>query len=169
MDIDILLVGSSIVKKWKNIKEKFPNKKIVNIGEGGKKTHELLYDEYFNRILRYNPKYIIYYCGGNDINKNTTKAEIYNNIKLFNDKIRNVYKNKIIYISIIKSPKKKIDNKLNEIDYVNNHIKLLCNKKTFYVNINKELNNIEYYKKDMNHLRYTGYDKINEKLPKYIK
>ena len=51
-------------------------------------------------------------------------------------------------MSIIKSPKKKIDNKLEEIDYINNYIKKLCknNENTAYVNINKELNNIKYYK-----------------------
>ena len=171
MDTDILLVGSSIVKKWKNIKEEFSDKKIVNIGENGKKTHELLNDNYFNRILRYNPEYIIYYCGSNDINKNIEKEVICENIKLFYNKIINIYKNKIkiIFISLIKSPKKRLDNKLEEIDYINNYIKKLCkNKRSMYVNINKELNNIEYYKKDLNHLKYTGYNKINKKLSKYI-
>jgi hypothetical protein len=171
MDIDILLVGSSIVKKWKNIKKTFPSKKIVNIGEGGKKTHELLYDEYINRILRYKPKYIVYYCGGNDINKNFVKETICENIKLFYNKIMDNYKNKIniIFVSIIKSPKKKLDNKLEQIDYVNNYIKKLCNNKnSLYVNVNKELNNIVYFKSDLNHLKYTGYNKINDKLSKYI-
>jgi len=170
-DIDILLVGSSIVNRWKNIEKKFCDKKIINLGGGGMKTHELLEDLYFNKILNYNPKYIIYYCGGNDIQKNFIKEYIYNNIKLFYSKINSIYGSnvKIIFLSIIKSPKKRIEKKIDNIDYVNNKIKNLCkNNNSVYLNINRELEDIKFYKIDMNHLKIIGYNKINEKLEKYI-
>jgi lysophospholipase L1-like esterase len=170
-DIDILLVGSSIVNRWKNIQKKFCDKQIINLGGEGIKTNELLDESYFNKILNYNPKYIIYYCGGNDIQKNFVKEYIYNNIKLFYTKINMIYGSnvKIIFLSIIKSPKKRIEKKVDNINYINNKIKYLCkNNNSVYLNINKELKNINFYKKDMNHLKIIGYNKINEKLAKYI-
>jgi len=112
-NIDVLFVGSSIVNRWKNIKKKFCDKKIINLGGGGIKTHEILEESYFNKILNYNPKYIIYYCGGNDIQKKIIKEYIYSNIKLFYSKINSIYgiNVKIIFLSIIKSPKKRIEKK----------------------------------------------------------
>jgi len=63
--------------------------------------------------LNYNPKYIIYYCGGNDIKNNFMKEYIFNNIKLFYSKINSIYKSniKIIILSIIKIPKKILEKK----------------------------------------------------------
>jgi lysophospholipase L1-like esterase len=175
--IDILLIGSSIIKKWTNIKKYFPNKKIKNIGINGLITEKILsnFTYYIKKIIKYRPCYIIYYCGGNDVMKNINGSKIYNNIKSFYYKIKEKlnksdYFPRIIIISIIKSPKKKrYIHQIKKINNINQKLYLFCKKKNIsYVNINKELKNKIYYTEDMNHLNNNGYNQINKKINKKI-
>ena len=53
-NIDILLVGSSIIHNWLNINEYFPDKKIVNLGISGFRTIEMLDNYYLSKLIRYN-------------------------------------------------------------------------------------------------------------------
>lgn len=169
--VDILLIGSSIIYNWKNIKKKFNDKKIINLGKGGLKTDDILDKIYFDKILLYKPKYIIYYCGGNDITNNISNENIYKNIIKFYKKIFKIFGNdiKIIFLSIIKSPEKRLLNKINDITFVNNKIKNFCQlNNVLYVNINNELKSTKLFKDDLNHLNNLGYDKINNKILQYI-
>ena len=101
---------------------------------------------------------------------------IYQNIVLFYINITLFYKKNnnftnFIFISIIKSPKKRLFPKqIIEIDYVNSLIKKFCNKNNIiYINVNKELKNKKYYEEGMNHLTEEGYNKINKKILGLIK
>jgi hypothetical protein len=82
-NIDILLVGSSIIRNWLNINEYFSDKKIVNLGINGLLTIKMVNSDYLLNLVKYKPKYTIYYCGGNDIDNNIHPELIIKNIQLF--------------------------------------------------------------------------------------
>lgn len=65
--INILLVGSSIAKRWNNLNIK--KAKIINLGMGGYLILNMISNEYLKVVYKYNPKNVIYYAGGNDIKK----------------------------------------------------------------------------------------------------
>lgn len=62
----ILFTGSSSVRMWKDVGERFPDHNVLNRGFGGSEMSDLVY--YFNKlILPYRPKQIFIYEGDNDI------------------------------------------------------------------------------------------------------
>jgi len=62
----IVFTGSSSVRLWKNLQEKFPEHQIINSGFGGSQASDLLLflDEL---VLSYNPKKVFIYEGDNDL------------------------------------------------------------------------------------------------------
>lgn len=62
----IIFTGSSSIKFWGDLQERFPDQHILNAGFGGSQAYDLLY--YLNDlVLRYNPKKVFVYEGDNDI------------------------------------------------------------------------------------------------------
>ena len=151
----------------------FNDEYIINKGISSLTTSYLLTNEYMEYIcknIEQNPKYIIFYCGINDIVENVENKQIINNILLFLDKLHTIFtKSRIIVISLIKSPKVYKEKKSEEVDYVNNKIRYYCaliSPRISYVNVNKELytSNGSYFTKDNFHVNELGYKKINKKL-----
>ncbi len=62
----IVFTGSSSIRKWHNLEERFPQHQIINSGFGGSKTSDLLIHSE-ELILRFNPKKVFIYEGDNDI------------------------------------------------------------------------------------------------------
>lgn len=62
----IVFTGSSSIRFWKDVQERFPKEQILNSGFGGSQTSDLLY-HLENLVLRYNPKKVFIYEGDNDI------------------------------------------------------------------------------------------------------
>ena len=83
--IDILLVGSSIIKKWIDLHIK--KAKIINLGMNGYLTSNMINKEYLEIVYKYKQKNIIYYAGGNDVKKYIDSDTIYQNMILFYKKI----------------------------------------------------------------------------------
>ena len=180
----ILLIGSSIIKKWTN--PPMINKKaiIINKGMSGYITKDLISPEYLKQIYSIkesNPVYIIIYCGSNDIRKytnnnlnidyNLLNESIYN-INIFINIIKKMFKKStIILISVIKSPIMYELNKIKNINYFNKKLLEYSNieKKIIYVNVNKNLNNkIKYFKEDKLHLNEDGYKIMNKIIENII-
>lgn len=62
----ILFTGSSSIRKWTDLSERFPGKQVINRGFGGSEMSDLVY--YFNQlVLAYHPKEIFIYEGDNDL------------------------------------------------------------------------------------------------------
>jgi lysophospholipase L1-like esterase len=170
--MNVLLFGSSIIRNWNNFTLKHVNENIVNKGISGLHTKELLSDKVM-RILELNPqnpqpKYLIFYCGTNDIVSNVTSLEIAYNLQKFLQKISRLYPNTtIIVLSLIKSPKLVEFGKTNQIDFVNTALRKFCKKNVnmAFINVNLLLNDSnKYFLKDGVHLSSVGYKKINSKL-----
>src|SRR5712675_523361 len=61
----ILFVGSSSFRLWKNLKESFPGYSIINRGFGGSTLKDVNF--YFDDIVKsYCARQIVIYCGDND-------------------------------------------------------------------------------------------------------
>lgn len=62
----IVFTGSSSVRLWKDLEQRFPNHQIINSGFGGSESSDLLY--FLNDlVLSYNPKQVFIYEGDNDL------------------------------------------------------------------------------------------------------
>ena len=160
----ILLLGSSIIRKWKNFITNQKNEEIINMGISGLKTSNL--PKYLEKIPNIHPEYILFYCGGNDLLCNLNKNDIANNLQSFlDDLVIKFPKSKIIVISVIKSPIM-YHGKINDIDYINNSIRKYS--KMFhniqYVNVNRILCDKAFFMEDGLHLNDSGYEKMNIKL-----
>jgi lysophospholipase L1-like esterase len=78
----ILFVGSSTIKMWKNLPSYFPNHKVLARGFGGSRMSDLLF--HMQRlVLDYRPKQIVLYCGENDISNGVSPADLADDIKAF--------------------------------------------------------------------------------------
>ena len=98
--------------------------------------------------------------------------EIYNNIIKFFNIINNYYNNSYFFIlSILKSPKMYVLNKIKKIDYLNNIIKKYCknNNKFIYIDLNYFFNDNEYFNIDGIHLSIRGYNLLNFTINYIIK
>lgn len=63
----IVFTGSSSIRMWHDLQERFPDIQIANTGFGGSQAKDLeLYQD--ELILNYNPKKVFIYEGDNDIN-----------------------------------------------------------------------------------------------------
>ena len=62
----IVFTGSSSIRKWHDVQERFPDRQIVNTGFGGSQASDLSYYIY-DLILRYHPQKVFIYEGDNDL------------------------------------------------------------------------------------------------------
>lgn len=62
----IVFTGSSSIRFWKDLQERFPEKQILNAGFGGSQASDLLV-HLDDLVIRYEPKKVFIYEGDNDI------------------------------------------------------------------------------------------------------
>jgi len=83
----IVFTGSSSIRIWHNLQERFPNHQIVNSGFGGSQASDLL--RYSNElILQYKPNKVFIYEGDNDISARKSTNVILSDILKIIQKIR---------------------------------------------------------------------------------
>jgi len=169
----ILLIGSSTIEKWNNFSIQIKNEYIINRGISGLTTSSLLSNNYFDYItsdIARKPKYIIFYCGINDVFDNMENKTIIKNIRVFLQELHKIFPNsRIIVISLIKSPKTYNEYKTEDINHINNRLRDFCSIKTpylHYVNVNRELQSstTNYFMNDGFHTNDLGNEKMNKKI-----
>lgn len=175
----ILLIGSSTIRKWKNFTLHGKNVQIINKGISELTTKSLVltkYTDYITSGITRHPKYIVFYCGINDVFDTVyNNKTIIKNVRVFLTELHKIFpSSKIIVISLIKSPKTYKESKTEDINYINNRLRDFCSIKTpylQYVNVNRELTSstINYFMNDGFHLNEIGYEKINKKIVESIK
>jgi lysophospholipase L1-like esterase len=105
----ILFVGSSSFRLWKDLQNDFPGCPIINRAFGGSALKEVNY--YFNDIIKpYHAKQIVIYCGDNDFagDKDLPVDSVVNRLEKLVRKIRLTDgKVKITYVSIKPSPSRR--------------------------------------------------------------
>jgi len=72
----IVFTGSSSIRRWATLKQDFPGLPVLNRGFGGSVANDLIV--YFDTVvLRHEPKILVTYTGGNDLNAKLTVREAF--------------------------------------------------------------------------------------------
>ena len=159
----IEFVGSSTMVKWKTLTEDFPGLPVFNRGFGGSESSDVLY--YFDRvILKYKPKTIVFYAGGNDLAAGKKAEEVTDTWKKLMARFnKDLPETKVIYLSI--RPSVKRVNLMAEEKKTNDAIRALIEgqKNIQFVNLTPALltpegqPNASLLVSDMLHLNAEGY------------
>jgi len=100
----VLFVGSSSIRLWKTLPEDFSNQRVINRGFGGSQISDAIH--FAERIvLPYEPRAIVMYSGGNDINAGKSAERVFADFQTF---VSVVWQKRpethIAYISIAPNP-----------------------------------------------------------------
>lgn len=100
----IVFVGSSSIRMWKSLAQDFPGHKVINRGFGGSQLADSVH--FVDRlILRYRPRQVVIYAGGNDIHAKKSPAVVFGDFVALTDRIRAALpQTRIAYISIAAAP-----------------------------------------------------------------
>lgn len=100
----ILFTGSSSIRMWEDLPQRFPGKRVLNRGIGGSELSDLIY--YADRlILKYKPRKIFIYCGGNDIWNGKSPERVLSDFRtLYAILKKKLPDTRIYYISIQSAP-----------------------------------------------------------------
>jgi len=100
----ILFIGSSSIRMWKTLAKDFPEYRVINRGFGGSQISDSIY--FADRIvIPYEPRAIVFYAGGNDINAKKSPDTVFNDFKTFVSAVRGkLPATKIVYISVAPNP-----------------------------------------------------------------
>ncbi len=102
----IVFAGSSSIRLWKTLATDFPEHRVLNRGFGGSQLSDLAH--FAERlVLAYEPRFVVVYSGGNDINAGKTAEQVFESFRALVGKIRQRQpKTPIAYISIAGNPKR---------------------------------------------------------------
>jgi lysophospholipase L1-like esterase len=78
----VLFIGSSSIVRWKTLAEDSPGIPVLNRGFGGSEVFDSL--TYAHRlVIPYRPKLVVFYAGGNDINRGKTPERVASDFRQF--------------------------------------------------------------------------------------
>jgi lysophospholipase L1-like esterase len=102
----IVFVGSSSIRLWKTLAADFPGHKVLNRGFGGSQLADSVH--YAHRIIvPYQPRQVVIYAGGNDLNAKKSPAVVYGDFVALTERIRAALpQTRISYIAIAGNPKR---------------------------------------------------------------
>lgn len=103
----ILFIGSSIFRQWANLEAHMRPLPAFNRAFGGARTWEVLH--YMDRlVLPHRPKFIVYYCGSNDVNAGQEAAAIAGRIETFVSRVHAALpQTHVFFASVHKAPQKR--------------------------------------------------------------
>lgn len=102
----IIFIGSSSIRMWSSLAQDFPKHRVANHGFGGSMISDSV--QFIDRIvLPYEPRMIVLYAGGNDINGGKSPETVAADFRTFVEKVRAKLPDvEIAYISIAPNPKR---------------------------------------------------------------
>ena len=103
----ILFIGSSIFRQWEQLGTQMAPLPVYNRAFGGSRTWEVLH--YVDQIvIPYHPRFVVYYCGSNDVNAKQDAAGITERTIAFFDRVHRALPNtQLFYVDIQKAPDKR--------------------------------------------------------------
>ncbi|MBS7564191.1 hypothetical protein KHS38_07215 [Mucilaginibacter sp. Bleaf8] len=173
----IVFAGSSSIRLWDDLEQRFAQYPVTKRGVGGSKLREWL--QYFMPYILYpyQPKKIFFYAGENDIADGIPATEVAQDFAAMWQKIHdNLPNTQIYFLSIKQSPSRA--KYYQEVTKANQLIKkIIAGKpKTYFLDVNTPLWNSKthqpdsaYFKGDYLHLKPTGYDQWQKVLKPYVK
>lgn len=94
----LLFTGSSSVRMWEDLQERFPDQRILNTGFGGSQASDLLY--YLEPlVLEYEPKKVFIYQGDNDLAEGKKAGEVIKTLEQITNNLQKA--NPVISIVLI--------------------------------------------------------------------
>ena len=168
----ILLVGSSIFKRWTNAVSDLAPLPVTNRAFGGSQTsHQLTF---FDQVVPpCRPGLIVWYCGSNDIKGKKESSSVLQRTEEWLGKVAQADQaTRVLLVSVIRSPQKRRDGQLEAVDAVNLGYEELSRKKdgVFYVDVNSALqtsegeSKVELYVADGLHFNVKGYHQMTTLL-----
>ena len=173
----ILFIGSSSIRKWQDLQQRFADKPIVQRGVGGSELWQWIKFYMPDLVYRYQPKKIFIYVGENDIAAGHSAQMVYQDFITMMGMIRqNLPAAKVYFLAIKQSPSraKTYADVLQADSLIAAYLK--GTKNAQYVDVNTPLINAAtgqpdttLFLPDMLHLNSKGYDKWQAVLKKYVK
>jgi len=173
----ILFIGSSSIRKWTDLEQRFSNKPIIRRGVGGCELWQIV-DYYTPYILfPYQPRKIFIYAGENDIAAGKTGKFVFDEFQRLWEMINKKLPEATIYFMSIK-PSPSRAKFINEVVIANNLIKNYMNNKpnSTYIDVstvilkrNTAVSDSSLFESDLLHLNSKGYDKWQKVLEPYVK
>jgi lysophospholipase L1-like esterase len=100
----VLFTGSSSIRLWKTLRQDFPDRPVFNRGFGGSQISDVIH--FADRIvLPYEPRLIVFYAGGNDLNAGKSAEQVFADWQTFVQTVHaKLPKTRLAYISIAPNP-----------------------------------------------------------------
>lgn len=159
----IVFIGSSSITRWQSLPEDFPDLPVLNRGLGGSVANDLI--AFFDTIvLRHEPKLLVVYTGGNDINARLTVPEALADYTRFLELVHEkLSKTKVIVNSVKISPKRVAQ--IPQVLELNRRLEVWARERDWvrYLDTSSYLADAEgrpirdYYVDDLLHLSPAGY------------
>jgi hypothetical protein len=172
----ILFIGSSSIRKWTDLQQRFPDKPIIRRGVGGCELSQLVkyYTPYI--LFPYHPRKIFIYAGENDIAAGETADSVFSNLKQLWAMLHTQLPHAKIYFMSIKASPVRAKYR-GEVDKANKEIEgyLAGKPNTLFIDMNKSIFKKEttmpdsvLFEKDYLHLNSSGYDRWQKVLEPYV-
>lgn len=173
----ILFIGSSSIRKWTDLEQRFPNAPIIRRGVGGCEISQLVkyYTPYI--LLPYHPTKIFIYAGENDIAAGESADSVFTNFKDLYALIRkNLPDAKLYYMSMKHSPSRVKflpefikGNQLIKDYLADKPNSLFLDMNTVIYKKGTDEADATLFEGDMLHLNSKGYDRWQTILTPYVK
>jgi hypothetical protein len=172
----ILFIGSSSIRVWSDLEQRFPGKPIIKRGVGGSQLWQLV-DYYTPYILfPYHPRKIFVYDGENDVAAGKSGEFVFEEFEKLYGMIKTQLPDATIYFMSVKmSPSR--EKYFSQVAIANNLIeKYLADKpNTAFIDVNTTLlkattsmPDSSLFRADYLHLNSKGYDKWQQVLAPYV-
>lgn len=168
----VLMVGSSIFRKWLTCARDLAPLPVTNKAFGGSVTSDQLF--FFNQIVPSSrATLVVWYCGSNDINANGTPDFILKNTKEWIGRTHEaIPQARIVLVSVIRAPQKREAGLLPQVNAVNEgYIRIAgSDPDVVYVDVNPAMESpagaavAECYVQDKLHLTPEGYTRMTSVL-----
>jgi lysophospholipase L1-like esterase len=136
---EILFVGSSVFRRWKDVAAQMDPLPVRNRAFGGSRTGDQL--ARFDRLIpAYRPAVIVYYCGSNDLKAGIPAETVFARFREFSERVAQVLPEAhLLFVSSTRSPDRSA--KFAEVDRYNSLVQGYCSAtaRRHFVDINPAL------------------------------
>jgi hypothetical protein len=173
----ILFIGSSSIRKWTDLEQRFVKEPIIRRGVGGCELWQVV-DYYTPYILfLYHPRKIFIYAGENDIAAGKSGKFVFEEFQKLWEMINKKLPDATIYFMSIKPspsrakffPEVEIANKLVKNYLSNKPNSTFIDVSTVILKKNTTVSDSSLFESDLLHLNNKGYDKWQAVLEPYVK
>ena len=164
----ILLIGSSIFRKWTNFAEALAPLPVTNSAFGGSQTKDQLF--FFDRLVPSSrAALVVWYCGSNDVKGNKPPSEIVARTKEWIALTQKALpSSRILLVSVVNAPQKRRDGQSAAVNEVNQGLSHLAEteKGVSYIDVNPALEASDRaplgacYVEDQLHFTPEGYERM---------